>query len=132
MSEFTIRNKATRPIVTLKPYVLKALLNARPTSASLVLSKFRRDYEATAGKRATLDHEQLVALLRHYRADERGMWTSPYAKLPMPWFLVEKAFVDGFLSGSVSRGLLDDLGVVESFYGLLDPLLPRSAETSGG
>jgi hypothetical protein len=120
MPEFTIRNKSTRPILTLKAPVLQALLAARPESSSLVLAKHRQDYKRLTGKDIELDHDQQLELLGRYGADAAGNWTSAYAHLESPWYSVERTFVAGFLARSTSRGFGEDLELAEAFYDLLD------------
>lgn len=125
MSEFTIRNKAKTPILTLRPAVLQALLAARPESSSLALAKYCQDYKRVTGKVIHIDHEQNTELLKRFGADETGMWTGAYSKLPAPWFMVERCFVDGFLARQTSKGLLEDLGLAEAFFDMLDAHLER-------
>ena len=122
MSEFTIRNKSTRPIVTLRPQFLALMLEARPDSASLVLAKYCKDYKKLTGKEIHLDHDQNLQFLARFGADENGMWTGGYANLPNPWYAVERAFVDGFLARGLSPHLQQELEIAEAFYGMLDPI----------
>lgn len=124
MPEFTIRNKSTHPILTLRPPILAAMLAARPDSSSLVLSKYCRDYKRLTGKEIHIDHEQHLAFLKRYGADTKGTWASPYSTgLGLPWFEVQRVFKDGFLARTISRGFLADLAVAEAFYSLLDARL---------
>lgn len=124
--EFTIRQKSTAPIATLKPAVLAQLLNARPEASSLVLTKWKKDYLQLTGKRLSLDWSQKQAILNRYGASESGQWTSLYSQLPAPWYQIQRHFVDGFLQSSLSQGLLKDLEVAQAFYDWLAPLIPRS------
>lgn len=119
-AEFSIRQKAMNPIYTIKPAVMKAFLAARPESWSLVLAKYKKDYKILTGKTISLDHEQTGQLMAAAGADERGMWTSKYSKLPAEKYLVMRAFQDGFLMGKTSEGLLKDLAIAETFFSLLD------------
>lgn len=128
MTEFTIRNKSTNPILTLRPTVLSALLQARPEASSLVLAKYSKDYKQLTGKAVHVDHEQQQQLLRHYGADSSGQWKSRFATNPAPWFYVEKCFVDGFLNGAISSSLLGDLAIVEAFFDLLERQMKESGK----
>lgn len=116
--EFTIRNKSKNPILTLKPAVLQLMLDAEPDVSNLVLARYCRTYKALTGKAISLDHEQTLALLQRYGADKSGMWTSAYAQLPLPWFLVIRNFCDGFLANSAT-GFKEDLEIAAAFYELL-------------
>lgn len=126
MAEFTLRNKSTRPILTLRPAIFEALLAARPEASSLVWAKYCQDYQALTGKAVSLDHEQLQALLARYGANAAGTWTSRYASLPVPWYQVERTFVAGFLQRMTSAGLAEDLRLAQAFYDLLDQRLLNS------
>jgi hypothetical protein len=123
VKEFTIRNKTTRPIMTLTPRMLAKMLAGRPESVSLVLAKRMRDYKGITGKALSLDYDQQQALLAHAGADARGMWTSRYSHLPYPLSQVAPIFADGFLLRPNSEGLSEDLALAESFHALLDARL---------
>lgn len=120
MSEYTVRNKAKNPIVTLRPAVMEAMLAARPESSSLVLSKYCKDYKNLTGKVVHIDYEQNQALLERYGADSSGGWKSEFLNIPAPWFRIERCFVDGFLAQSLSASLLDGLAVAEAFFDMLE------------
>jgi hypothetical protein len=127
VKEFTIRNKATRPIMTLTPAMLTKMLAARPESVSLVLAKKRRDYKQLTGKDLSVDYDQQQALLARAGADARGVRTSPYSQLPFPLSQVRPVFADGFMIRSISGGIAEDLALAESFYALLDTQLQAAA-----
>lgn len=120
MREFTLRNKATQPILSLTPAMLTKLLAARPESAQLVLHKYMQDYRALTGKAPHLDYEQQQELLKRAGANKQGVWTSVYSQLPLPWYQVRSVFTDGFLSRTTSESMSKDLELAEAFYSLLD------------
>jgi len=129
MKEFSVRNKSTRPIMTLTPAMLAKMLQARPESVSLVLAKKRRDYKEITGKALTLDYAQEQALLAHAGADSRGTWTSRYSQLPYPLSQVKPLFADGFLIRPMSGSMVEDLALAESFHALLDLHLAAALPT---
>jgi S1-C subfamily serine protease len=124
MREFTLRNKATRPILTLTPAMLQKLLEARPESAQLTLEKYRRDYKTLTGKVVGVDYDQQQALLKRAGSGEHGMWASPYLKLPSPIYRIMSVFQDGYLNRTPSASMCEDLEMAEAFYSLLDVHLP--------
>lgn len=127
MREFTLRNKANRPIMTLTPPMLVKMLAARPESVSLVLAKMIKDYKQLTGKALLLDYDQQQTLLAKAGADARGIWTSKYSQLPFPLSQVKPIFADGFMLRSLGGSLSDDLELVESFYALLDTQLSSTS-----
>lgn len=116
---YTIRNKATRPIATLRPTALNALLQARPEASTLALAKLYQDYAQLTGKQLSLDHEQRQLLLHRFGANEQDLWHSAFSQLPHPWFVVKSLFSDGFMRGALSKGLLEDLSVARAFFDML-------------
>jgi hypothetical protein len=127
MQEFTIRNKSTRPIMTLTPKVFAAICAARPESVSLVLAKKVKDYKDLTGKALSLDYEQQRVLLERAGADARGTWASQYSQLPYPLSQVRPVFADGFMLRILSGSLAEDLALAEAFYALLDAPLAAGA-----
>lgn len=125
MTEFTLRNKKTTPIMTLTVSMFERMRKARPESVSLVLAKRIRDYKALTGKTLSLDYEQERCLLAQAGANERGVWTSKYAQLPLPLSQVKSIFADGFMLRTLGN-MSDDLAAAEAFYGLLDMQLGQN------
>lgn len=123
MKEFTLRNKAKNPIMTLTPAMMDKMLMSRPESVSLVLAKRIKDYKSLTDKNLSLDYEQQQILLQHAGADEKGTWTSKYSSLPYPLSQVKPVFADGFMLRSLSGDMVEDLALAESFYALLDTQL---------
>ena len=119
MLEDTLRNKSREPIVTFKPKVMTALLAARPESSSLTLAKLKRDYQALSGKVLRIDHVQQAQLLTRYGASSLGQWTSEFLALPATLYYVKQFFTDGFLSRTMSTGVLTDLAIAEAFFEML-------------
>lgn len=120
MQEFSIRNKRTTPIVTLKKNVLQALLLARPESSSLVLAKYFQDYRRLTGKPIHLDHQQEQQFLQRYGARSDKSWDSSFSNISLPWAAVRSNFVAGFMGRPSTPGLLQDLEVAEAFYQILE------------
>lgn len=118
--EFSIRNKAKQPIMTIKPKVLAMMFVARPESVALVLHKKTKDYQRLTGHPLTLDYDQSQELLLHAGADAQGIWHSRYAQLPGQLFKVVTLFSDGFLNASLSGSIIADLATVEAFYAMVD------------
>lgn len=123
--EFTIRNKAKNPILTFKPETLKMLLGVQREVSQLVIGKYCQAYKQDTGRTIAIDHEQHLALLAHYGADERGTWVSEFSKMGMPWFMVERCFRDGFLMAGF-EGFAKELVTAQAFYGLLATQLKSS------
>jgi hypothetical protein len=130
MKEFTIRNKTTRPIMTLTPKMLADMLVARPESVSLVLAKTIHDYKKITGKSLLVNSEQQQVLLGHAGADAGGTWTNRYVQLPYPLCHVKPIFADGFLLREISGSMSEDLALVESFHALLDTQLATTSTAS--
>lgn len=120
MKEYSLRNKSKQPIVTFTAPVMERFLKARPDSVALTLAKLVEDYARLTGKRPVVDYDQRVVLDAHYGVDERGAWKSAYSNLEVSLFSVKRAFEAGFLSRTLSDGVLADLTVAEAFYALLD------------
>jgi hypothetical protein len=131
VKEFNLRNKATRPIMTLTAPMLAKMLSARPESVSLVLAKKRQDYKTLTGKALSLDYDQELKLLAHAGADARGTWTSRYNELPHPLNMLRPVFSDGFMQRSMSGSMIEDLALAETFFALLDLRLPPIESSSG-
>lgn len=129
MSEFTIRNKTTYSIMTLTPGMLAKMLNARPESVRLALTKTLRDYKKATGMPLLLDYKQRRTLLARAGADARGVVKCRYlhSKLPQPLGEVMLIFTDGFLVRPNSEGMSEDLALAESFHALLDTQLTTIA-----
>lgn len=119
--EFTLRNKSSAtPIQTLSQRVFQAFLEARPESAALVLAKFKADYKRLTGKSIVLTDEQTQALLKHFGANEKRVWSSEYSGLGAQLTAVKNCFQDGFMNRTTSAGLLPDLTIAETFFEMLD------------
>lgn len=122
MSEFTLRNKSTTPILTLRPATLALFLSARPESTALVFNKIKLAYKNLTGKTLSLDYAQTQQLLERANADDRGMWYSKYSGLEgqMPGIL--ECFRIGYLQSSSGYAGVPsvELKLVEAFYDMVD------------
>lgn len=114
---FTIRNKSTRPIMTIGPKLLAQMLEARPDSVSLALAKHAKDYQQLTGKPISVTYEQEAILLKHYQADENGSWKSKYTMHPL--FNVIYAFRLGFMARDLGS-IENDIILAEQFFDLID------------
>lgn len=120
MKEYSIRNKAKQPIITFTSAVLDRFLHANPDAVGLTLSKLVEDYASLTGKRPVVDYDQRVLLERHYGVNEAGTWKSAYSELEPHLFVVKRTFEMGFMTRTLSDGVLADLALAEAFYALLD------------
>ena len=128
MVEHTIRNKATNPIVTLRPKTLEAMLAARPESSSLALARFTALYKSLTNKSISLDYDQQQLFLQRYGADSQGAWVSRFSRLPYELLKVMGLFKDGFFRDPNMGGFLQDLAVAELFFDMLE----NHASLAGG